>query len=97
MEEIAQSRRSPGPVPGDENRTAVMATPVQHSASEHVSPRTAGGDGRGEMKQRKRKQLDKRSVDYVLRSGLAGGLAGCAVRQLLPLPFFRLFTLYLDI
>lgn len=27
-----------------------------------------------------RKQLDKRSLDYVLRSGLAGGLAGCAVR-----------------
>ena len=23
--------------------------------------------------------LDKRSMDYVLRSGLAGGLAGCAV------------------
>ena len=25
------------------------------------------------------KELDKRSLDYVLRSGLAGGLAGCAV------------------
>jgi hypothetical protein len=24
-------------------------------------------------------ELDKRSLDYVLRSGLAGGLAGCAV------------------
>jgi hypothetical protein len=27
------------------------------------------------------KELDKRSLDYVLRSGLAGGLAGCAVRR----------------
>ena len=25
------------------------------------------------------KEVDKRSLDYVLRSGLAGGLAGCAV------------------
>jgi solute carrier family 25 protein 16 len=25
------------------------------------------------------KAIDKRSLDYVLRSGLAGGLAGCAV------------------
>lgn len=28
---------------------------------------------------RERKQVDKRSLDYILRSGLAGGLAGCAV------------------
>src|ERR1700761_3660388 len=26
------------------------------------------------------KELDKRSLDYILRSGFAGGLAGCAVR-----------------
>lgn len=26
-----------------------------------------------------RKGLDKRSLDYILRSGIAGGLAGCAV------------------
>jgi hypothetical protein len=24
--------------------------------------------------------LDKKSLDYILRTGLAGGLAGCAVR-----------------
>lgn len=27
------------------------------------------------------KEVDKRSLDYLLRSGLAGGLAGCAVRR----------------
>jgi hypothetical protein len=27
----------------------------------------------------KKPELDKRSLDYILRSGLAGGLAGCAV------------------
>ena len=30
--------------------------------------------------QGERAKLDKRSLDYILRSGLAGGLAGCAVR-----------------
>ena len=32
-------------------------------------------------------KLDKRSLDYVLRSGLAGGLAGCAVRPTITLAF----------
>jgi hypothetical protein len=34
-------------------------------------------------------ELNKRSLDYILRSGLAGGLAGCAVwrKQPRPLPW----------
>ena len=28
------------------------------------------------------RMMDKRSFDYVLRSGLAGGLAGCAVSNI---------------
>ena len=32
-------------------------------------------------------KLDKRSLNYVLRSGLAGGLAGCAVRRTIILVF----------
>lgn len=31
-----------------------------------------------------RKELDKRSLDYIIRSGLAGGLAGCAVSTSYP-------------
>ena len=30
--------------------------------------------------ERNRPKVDKRSLDYILRTGLAGGLAGCAVR-----------------
>ena len=30
-----------------------------------------------------KKVLDKRSLDYIVRSGVAGGLAGCAVSMLL--------------
>lgn len=29
---------------------------------------------------KEKKPLDKKSLDYILRTGLAGGLAGCAVR-----------------
>ena len=30
-----------------------------------------------------KKELNKQSFDYVLRTGLAGGLAGCAVRHMM--------------
>lgn len=39
------------------------------------------------VKARIRQQLDKRSFDYILRSGLAGGVAGCAVKM--PVSFRR--------
>ncbi len=41
---------------------------------------TTGGDAIAAKDVRGSKhELDKGSLDYVLRSGLAGGLAGCAV------------------
>lgn len=33
-------------------------------------------------------KVDKRSAEYLLKSGLAGGLAGCAVWSLFPAIFF---------
>ena len=42
------------------------------------------GDTIAVKKHRSNVGIDKQSLDYVLRSGLAGGLAGCAVR------YFRL-------
>ena len=41
---------------------------------DHAIARTNAGSGPAT-----RKEIDKQSLDYVLRSGLAGGLAGCAV------------------
>lgn len=35
---------------------------------------------------RERRQMDKRSLDYILRSAVAGGLAGCAVSWSNPFP-----------
>lgn len=95
MEKFAQSRTPPaGPgstVPGDENRTAVAS--AQHGASEQIPPSgTTKEDRKGEGQT---KHLDKQSVEYVLRSGLAGGLAGCAVsRQSLLLLSLYLAWLY---
>lgn len=37
------------------------------------------------------KPVDKRSLDYVLRSGLAGGVAGCAVSVSLSIFFCHLY------
>ena len=37
-----------------------------------IAPQTAGSQ----------RKVDKQSLDYILRSGLAGGLAGCAVRTM---------------
>lgn len=54
-----------GSVVGGSKKTEQAPT-----ASDHVdAPVTA-----------KRKQPDKHSLDYMIRSGIAGGLAGCAVR-----------------
>lgn len=45
-----------------------------------VTGRTAATDSEPAPQVRSNaKRVDKRSVDYVLRSGFAGGLAGCAV------------------
>mgnify|MGYP001561233763 CR=1 FL=1 len=40
-----------------------------------------------------RKQPNKQSIDYLWRSGLAGGLAGCAVRDIHP-PLLSIFVCY---
>lgn len=54
----------PGPPPG---RNSTL--PAVHDASLAIS-----GASKGEGK-----HIDKRSLDYIIRSGVAGGLAGCAV------------------
>lgn len=69
MEQAAQSRPSRRPVATDIDSAAHVNHPVDTKSSVHVKQ-----DGRLGSK-----ELNKRSLDYVLRSGLAGGLAGCAV------------------
>ncbi|KAL2429763.1 Mitochondrial carrier protein LEU5 [Exophiala dermatitidis] len=55
-------------------RPAPQLTPSQHDAAVTLQ-------GPGARQQQQNKQpMDKRSLDYILRSGLAGGLAGCAAK-----------------
>ncbi|PYH91454.1 mitochondrial carrier protein [Aspergillus ellipticus CBS 707.79] len=74
MEQLAQSRPSLSPTRGGANdRVAVgttQAPAVENASTPHHSeaPRGAG------------KEVNKRSVDYIVRSGVAGGLAGCAAK-----------------
>lgn len=51
------------------------SAPVAGAADGSITTNATRDTHNNELK----KPVQKRSVDYVLRSGLAGGLAGCAV------------------
>ncbi|KAA8648160.1 coenzyme A transporter [Aspergillus tanneri] len=74
MEQVAQSSPARRPAAGDPRNSAAVAT----------APKVAVDDpSTGQHRQNDRegvKPVDKRSVDYIARSGLAGGLAGCAAK-----------------
>lgn len=61
-----------GPGAGDARVTAAHAN-VTDDGTLGTSVRS------GQDTQKEPKEVNKRSLDYVLRSGCAGGLAGCAV------------------
>lgn len=62
---------------------SVATSPSPSSPSPSLSTSTATSTATTRMPG---KEVKKRSLDYVLRSGLAGGLAGCAVRDIPNLP-----------
>ena len=77
MEHATQSKQDRRPLTGDKG-TAV--TTVQANATDEVSSETSGASiGSKQDTRAEAKEVNKRSLDYVLRSGYAGGLAGCAV------------------
>lgn len=51
--------------------------------SEPVPQVRKDAPGQAQTRGNDAKRVNKRSVDYVLRSGFAGGMAGCAVSFLL--------------
>ncbi|KAL2000554.1 hypothetical protein VTN02DRAFT_2941 [Thermoascus thermophilus] len=71
MEEAVHSRTSRRSAVA--NTTGVETIRATSSDDESLGP--VRKDGSGGVK-----QLDKRSLDYVVRSGLAGGMAGCAAK-----------------
>ena len=70
MDQAAQPRSARGPASATtSSQTTAATTRVDDVSSTHAS-----ASDRGE-----RKEIDKRSAGYIARSGVAGGLAGCAV------------------
>ena len=94
MEKFASRQRVSSaedePVSGSDSRatTTAVATPSSASSSSSSSSMKLNTDGRGQQ------PLNKRSMDYVLRSGLAGGLAGCAVSYWDSVFFFFFFFFF---
>ncbi|KAE8154751.1 mitochondrial carrier domain-containing protein [Aspergillus avenaceus] len=74
MEQVADSRSTRGSTTGDVNRSTGVAT-TQAAAVDDGSSPSYKKNGREDTK-----QVNKQSLDYVLRSGLAGGMAGCAAK-----------------
>lgn len=78
MEHATQSKSDRRPLTGDKGTAVATA---QENATDDESSGTSGAslgsrqDTRAEIK-----EVNKRSLDYVLRSGCAGGLAGCAAK-----------------
>ena len=73
MEQVAQSRPARGSTPGDATDRLAVGT-AQTTAVDDASTPRPSQKSRGATQ-----EVNKRSVDYLLRSGVAGGLAGCAV------------------
>ncbi|RMJ21045.1 Mitochondrial carrier protein [Aspergillus sp. HF37] len=74
MEESTQSTTPRSAVADDTRATAQVTSRTAAATDSEPAPQVKR-DARGDAK-----QVNKRSVDYVLRSGLAGGLAGCAAK-----------------
>ncbi|KAK1147104.1 coenzyme A transporter [Aspergillus melleus] len=70
MEQVAQSGPARGPTTSDTHRNAAVAT-AQATQGDRVQNTHSKQDGR---------EANKRSLEYIARSGLAGGLAGCAAK-----------------
>jgi hypothetical protein len=59
------------------------SSPTLESVAQDPKMSLTGVEAMGTKIPKPLKQTDKRSIDYILRSGLAGGLAGCAVSSCL--------------
>ena len=78
MEHATQSKSDRRPLTGDTKGTAV-ATAQANATDDEPSGTSGASLGSRQDTRAEAKEVNKRSLDYVLRSGCAGGLAGCAV------------------
>lgn len=77
MEHATQSKPDRRPFTGDKGTT--VATAQANTIDDESSGTSGASLGSRQDTRAEAKEVNKQSLDYVLRSGYAGGLAGCAV------------------
>lgn len=81
MDQATQTH--PRPIAGDKSKPNAVTT-AQTNATDDGTSRTSGTSlGSRQDTRPEPKEVNKRSLEYVLRSGCAGGLAGCSVSEYL--------------
>ena len=78
MEQVTQTR----PFGGDNMKGSVVATGQARPAGAGTSQ--TPGSSVGTKQETRSEPMKTRSLDYILRSGCAGGLAGCTVSRTFP-------------
>jgi len=61
--------------------TAAQTNSAINTLPDHDAAMSAKNGGGADMESGRKRKTDKKSMEYLIKSGLAGGFAGCAVRQ----------------
>lgn len=77
MEHATQSKSDRRSIAGD--KATAVATTQANATDDELSGTSGASLGSRQESRAEAKEVNKRSLDYVIRSGCAGGLAGCAV------------------
>ena len=74
--------RNDGSKPNIMTTTAAQTNSAINTLPDHDAAMSARKEGGTDTETgRRKKKTDKKSMEYLIKSGLAGGFAGCAVRQ----------------
>lgn len=81
MDQATQTQ--PRPIAGDKSKPHAVATAQANAIGDGTSGTSGTSLGSRQDTRPEPKEVNKRSLEYVLRSGCAGGLAGCSVSEYL--------------
>lgn len=81
MDQTTQTQSRP--IAGDKSKANAVVTAQANATDDGISGTSGTSLGSRQDVRPEPREVNKRSLDYVLRSGCAGGLAGCAVSECL--------------
>ena len=73
--------RNDGSKPNIMTTTAAQTNSAINTLPDHDAAMSAKKEGGVDTESGRKRKTDKKSMEYLIKSGLAGGFAGCAVRQ----------------